>query len=231
MVLAGACMEQKPDDWAMQNAMIGPDSPIEIPAGGTYTAQAMYPVPDGPLFPLKAKVVWSIAPGVKGISMDPQSGKISVEAGVPHGATTTVYANVDHGRRMLEARLFVFRPEENPLIGKWSVDRQVACGSTQAMKAPDPRLMPYTGSGWNFFVDQQFHTGRAGGLAARLFLSGSYEYDRKKQTLKLLPKWPPNKPASSWNYSLAEHGKKLLLQPLGPEYGSESGCSYVLHQP
>ena len=54
-----ACSAQKQgakqDDWAINNAMIGPDSPIEIRAGSSYQARAMYPVPDGPLFPLKAK--------------------------------------------------------------------------------------------------------------------------------------------------------------------------------
>jgi hypothetical protein len=230
MLLAGACRAQKPNDWPMQNAMIGPDSPIEVRAGGAYTAQALYPVPDGPLFPLKAKVTWSIAPEIKGISIDPESGRISVDAGVPHGATTTVHANLDHGRRKLEARLFVFRPEENPLIGKWSIDRQVACGGTEEMKVPVPRLMSYAGLEWDFHVDRQFWIGRTMSIAAGISLSGSYEFDRKKHTLELLPQWPRNKPASSWNFSLVDEGKKLLLRPLHPEYGSESGCSYVLHQ-
>src|SRR5690242_14190539 len=75
-VVATTCFAQKADDWAMQNAMIGPDSPIEVPAGGSYDARAMYPVPDGPLFPLKASVAWSIAPAVKGISIDAKTGKI-----------------------------------------------------------------------------------------------------------------------------------------------------------
>ena len=44
------CLVQNVGDWAIRNAMIGPDSPIEVRAGETYAAQAMYPVPDGPLF-------------------------------------------------------------------------------------------------------------------------------------------------------------------------------------
>ena len=61
----------------MNNAMIGPDSPIEIRVGSSYQARAMYPVPDGPLIPLKAKVAWSIEPAVKGLSID-SAGNISV---------------------------------------------------------------------------------------------------------------------------------------------------------
>jgi hypothetical protein len=63
--LTTACFAQKADDWPIQNALIGPDSIIEIRAGSSYQARAMYPVPDGPLFPLKASVTWSIEPAVK----------------------------------------------------------------------------------------------------------------------------------------------------------------------
>jgi hypothetical protein len=119
LVLCAACFGQKKaDEWAISNAMIGPDSPIEVRAGNSYRAQAMYPVPDGPLFPLKATVTWSIAPPVKGISIDATSGKISVAADVKHGATTTVHAEVAGGQRKLTAKLYVFRPEENPLVGR-----------------------------------------------------------------------------------------------------------------
>ena len=47
---------------------------------------------------------------------------------VPHGTTTTIHADVNHGQRKLAARLYVFRSESNPLIGKWHVDTRVACG-------------------------------------------------------------------------------------------------------
>ena len=70
LLVTAVCPAQKPNDWAMQNAMIGPNSPIEIRAGSSYNAQAMYPVPDGPLFPLKASVTWSVEPAITGISMD-----------------------------------------------------------------------------------------------------------------------------------------------------------------
>lgn len=229
LALAAAGMAQKPEEWAIQNAMIGPNSPIEMRAGSTYIAQALYPVPDGPLFPLKEKVEWWIAPAVKGISIDPASGKISVDKDVPHGAATTVYAKVNNGQRRLEAKLFVFHREENPLIGHWSVDPKVACGAAQEMKTPEGRHLPVNGADWNFHLDRQFWIGRELGIAAGILLDGSYDYDLKKQIVKLLPKWPPNRPASTWSYSLEDDSTKLLLRPLEPENGSESGCSYVLH--
>src|SRR5260221_3559756 len=105
--LLAVCFAQKPapkpDDWPIQNAMIGPNSPIEIRAGSSYQVQAMYPVPDGPLFLLKTTVVWSIEPAVKGISID-ATGKISVHSDMPHGVTATVLEDVQNGRRKMSAK-------------------------------------------------------------------------------------------------------------------------------
>jgi len=97
--LAIACSAQKPaskgDDWAMQNAGI---DPIEIAAGTSRQMQVTYPVPDGPSFPLKASVAWSMEQPVKGISID-ETGKLTVDANVPHGTTATVLADVGKGRK------------------------------------------------------------------------------------------------------------------------------------
>jgi len=138
-IVMAACFgqkpSQKPDDWAINNALIGPDSPIEVSAGSSYMARAMYPVPDGPLFPIKGEVTWSIEPAVKGISIDTKSGKISVAEDVPHGATASVHANVQGGKRKLVSKIYVYRTEENPLVGIWHVDTRVACGEAQEMKA------------------------------------------------------------------------------------------------
>jgi hypothetical protein len=229
LALAAGCRAQKPGDWAMQNAFIGPDSPIEVRAGSAYTAQVMYPVPDGPLFPLKAKVRWSIEPAAKGIAIDPDSGKITVDADVPHGAAATIHADVNHGQRKLQAKLFAFRQELLPLVGNWRVDPKVACGEKQEMQAPGPRQSGLAGKDWKFHVDGQFWVGRELGIAAGIFLSGKYEHTLKNRQLVLVPKWPANKQNSSWEYSLEENGKKLLLRPLDAEFGSESGCSYLLH--
>ncbi len=230
LLLCGACAAQKANDWAINNAMIGPDSPIEVPAGSSYQAQVAYPVPDGPLYPLKAKVAWAIEPAVKGISIDPGSGKITVQAEVAHGTSAMVLANVDNGRRKLTAKLYVFRPEVDPLIGSWSVDSKVVCGQSGEMQVPKPPLSALTGLEWKFHADGQFWIGRAMGIAARIFLSGEYVLDGKGHMVVLNTKWPPNKQSSRWSYAVKENGAKLLLRPLDAEYGSASGCSYILER-
>ena len=231
VVVAAACLAQKLSQWEMQNAQIGPDSPIEVRAGSSYQAQAMYPVADGPLLPLHADVTWSITPAVKGISIDAKSGKISVDAGVPHGATTTVHANVSQGqwRRKLEAKLFVYRTEQNPLAGHWHIDEKVVCGKTREMKVREQRGAFARAVEWTFQVDRQFWISKGMGIGGGTVMYGSYEYDLSTRQIKLLPKWPQDKAASSWNYVLADDGKKLLLQPLDPENEIGPECSFVLH--
>jgi hypothetical protein len=230
IVVAAACLAQKLSRWEIQNAQIGPDSPIEVRAGSSYQAQAMYPVADGPLLPLHADVTWSIAPAVKGISIGAKSGKISVDASVPHGATTTVSANVSQIPRKLEAKLFVYRAEENPLVSHWHIDEKVACGKTGEMKVRETRGTFARAIEWTFQVDRQFWISKGMGIGGGSVMYGSYEYDLSKRQIKLLPKWPQGKAASSWNYLLANDGKKLLLQPLDPENEIAPGCSLVLHQ-
>ena len=231
LILCAACFGQKKaDDWAINNAMIGPDAPIEVRAGSSYQAQAMYPVPDGPLFPLKATVVWSIAPPVKGISIDATSGRISVAADVQHGAIATVHADVAGGKRKLTAKLYVFRLEENPLVGRWRVDQKVACDEAEELKtaAAGPRSL-YT-MDWNFHVDQNFWVGRTNNIAAGVRRSGTYELDLKAATIRLTTKWPAATPLSNWSFVLKDDGKTLLMHPLEPENNLESGCSYVLRR-
>ena len=230
-IVMAACFgqkpSQKPDDWAINNALIGPDSPIEVSAGSSYMARAMYPVPDGPLFPIKGEVTWSIEPAVKGISIDTKSGKISVAEDVPHGATASVHANVQGGKRKLVSKIYVYRTEENPLVGIWHVDTRVACGEAQEMKAATAPPLSLRGNNWKFHVNQQFWVGKENNIAAGVKLAGTYELDLKTANLKLTPTWP-KKPASSWKYMLKEDAKTLVLQPQAPQDDLESGCGYVL---
>src|SRR5262245_19409240 len=116
--LAISCSAQKRpskgDDWPLQNASI---DPVEIAAGTSHQVQVMYPTPDGPSFPLKASVTWSMERPAKGISID-KSGMLKVEADVAHGTTATIRADIEKGRRKLSGKVYVFHPDENPLIGE-----------------------------------------------------------------------------------------------------------------
>ena len=225
VVIVAACLAQKSDKWAIQNAQIGPESPIEVPAGSSYNAQVMYPVPDGPLFPLKAQVQWSIAPAVKGISIDARTGKITVDAGVAHGTTTTVRANVNHGVRKLTGKLVVFSPAENPLVGSWTVKSALGCGDTQQVLPAEAtgRLERY----WSFHADRTVWIGQPIGIAAGVKLSGTYEYDLKSGKLTLTPTWPKDKAPQEWKFELIS-AREMKVMSAQPKDDKTQVCGYVL---
>lgn len=226
--LAIACSAQKPgakaDDWALQNAGIGM---IEIAAGSSRQMQVTYPVPDGPSFPLKASVTWSLERAVKGISID-KTGKLTVDADVPHGTTAIILADVEHGKRKLSGKVYVFHPDENPLIGGWHVDTRVACGDSQEIKAAATSPLTLRGYDWSFQASHEFWVGREHSIAARTMLSGSYKLDVKSAKIELTPTWP-KKPVSNWNYLIKDGGKTLILRPLEHQDDLEPGCGYILN--
>ena len=225
--LAIACSAQKhsskADDWPLQNASI---DPVEIPAGTSRQVQVMYPAPDGPSFPLQASVTWSIEPAVKGISID-KSGKLTVDADVPHCTTATILGDVEKGRRKLSGKVYVFHPDQDPLIGAWHVDTRVACGASQEIKAAATSPVTLRGYDWSFHASQEFWVGREHSIAARTQLAGSYRLDLKSAKVELTPTWP-KKPVSNWNYLFKDGGKTLILQPLEPQDNLEAGCAYIL---
>lgn len=222
--LAIGCPAQKQaNDWPLQNAFIGP---VEIAAGSSRQMQVTYPTPDGPSFPLQASVIWSMESPVKGISID-KSGMLKVDAGVPHGTTATILADVEHGSRKLSGKVYVYHPDENPLIGTWHVDTRVACGELQEIKAAAVSPLSLRGYNWSFQASQQFSVGRTQSIAARIMLAGSYELDVKASKIKLTPTWP-KKPVSNWHYLFKDGGKTLILQPLEHQDDLEEGCGYIL---
>lgn len=213
----------KADDWPLQNASIGP---VEIAAGTSRQMEVMYPTPDGPSFPLKASVAWSMETPVKGISIE-KSGMLTVDADVPHGTTATILGDVDHGRRKLSGKVYVFHPDENPLIGTWHVDTRVACGDSQEIKAAAASQLTLRGYNWSFQASQQFWVGRSQNIAARTQLAGSYKLDVKSAKIELTPTWP-KKQVSNWSYLFKDGGKTLILRPVEHQDDLEAGCGYIL---
>jgi hypothetical protein len=206
--LAIACSAQKHaskgDDWPLQNASI---DTVEIAAGTSRQMQVTYPTPDGPSFPLKASVTWSMERPLKGISID-KTGKLTVAGDVPHGTTATILADVEKGRRKLSGKVYVFHPDENPLIGEWHVDKRVACGESQEIKAAPTGPLTLRGYNWSF-------------------QASSYKLDLKSAKIELTPTWP-KKPVSNWNYLFKDGGKTLVLKPLETQDDLEAGCGYIL---
>ena len=186
----------------------------------------MYPVPDGPLFPLKAQVAWSIEPGVNGISID-AVGNITVAADVPHGTTAIVHADIERGRRKLLEKMLVYRAEENLLIGEWRLDTRVICGESHEIKKAPASSFLYRELSWKFHVNQQFWVGKEHNIAGGVHLAGTYDLDLKDSKIKLMPT-SPQKPIWHWSYLLAlELSFKGWRQDVDPAPVGASGRSGV----
>lgn len=214
----------KPDEWALNNAQIGPDSPIEVPIGGSYKAQVVFPVPDGPLYPLKADVTWWIEPAVKGIFIEAKSGVITVADSVPHGTTATVYADLPGRRSKVSGKLYVFSPRQNPIVGAWRVESLSQCRGEKNPTAESP----LAGYQWRFGADQQFFIGRPSGIAARIGQTGTYHFDVRSGKLKLKPTWPKDAVESDWKIDREGDQSKLDLTSSREQNGHGTACGYVL---
>jgi len=221
---AGSIQVQKPSHWAIDNARIGPESPIEIPAGGTYAAQVMYPNPDGPLSPLKADVVWWIEPYVKGILIEAKTGTIMVSRAVPHGTEALLHADIAGRKEKLHAKIFVYSPEKNPLVGTWRIESTLPCGRAQAATYSGPQA----DMNWKFHVDNEFWIGREFNIAAGTVEDGTYKYDASTSTLRLKTKWPAGKVESSWNVILKDGGDSAELKARVAHAKQNAFCGYVL---
>jgi hypothetical protein len=217
--------DKKLDPWVLNNARIGPGSPLEIAAGSSYSARVEYPNPDGPTMPLPAKIVWSIAPSVEGIRIERDSGKITVDAGVPSGTTAIVHADVNNGVRKLTAKILVYRAAENPLVGHWTVKSALGCGESQ-------QALPAEAAGrfarhWVFHADRTIWIGQPVGIAAGVKLSGTYEFDLKFGKLTLVPTWPKGKPPEEWKLELIS-GQEMKVVLGQPQDDKGQVCGYVL---
>ncbi len=210
----------------MNNARIGPDSPIEVPAGGSYDALVVYPVPDGPLYPLKADVTWWIEPAVKGIFIEAKSGKITVARFVPIGTTATLHADVAGRKEKLDSRLFVYSLAKNPLVGAWTIEATQPCRGRE-VETSAARESSFRDLTWRFSAENNFSIGRPYGIRAGLKQDGSYAYDRATGKLKLKPKWPAGKHESDWHAAVKEDGSLVQLTASKPPDGHQA-CGYTL---
>ena len=219
------CQPQKAARWDMVNAQIGPDSPIEIPVGGSYQAHVAYPTPDGPLIPLKAAVVWSIKPEVKGIAIDPSTGKITVAKEVAAGTTATVHANVANGTKKLTAKVVVFNPADIPLMGGWRVQSVVACDEGQ--KVVLPHSSAHLNDHWGFRVDKTVWVGVPIGIAATMRWYGTYEHDVASGRIKFARQWVGGSTTEEWKVEMLSD-QEVRLSILQPPAPADNVCAYVL---
>ena len=225
-LVATAHSQKKLSSWELDNAVIGPESPIHLTPGSSYTAQIMVPNPDGPLSPLKTKADWSLESAVEGVTINRQSGQIDIAKDATNGISAKVIARIEGSRRVLKTSLFVFTRETNPFVGEWRVESLLACGDGHDMKPDYTYKAPLARDHLRFQVSD-FWIGLENNIAAHTTLTGTYEYDLRAGTITLKPTWPKQKPTVVWNYQLSEEGHKLAIKTSKPEDPGGQVCGYV----
>lgn len=80
------------------------------------------------LEPVEACVAYSVEPDDGGASIDPVTGMFTVAEDAVPGSVYTVTADVEAGRALLAAKVLVWTPESNPLVGIWREVGQLPCG-------------------------------------------------------------------------------------------------------
>lgn len=80
------------------------------------------------LQPVEACVTYAVTPDDGGASIGPDTGLLTIAEDAAPGSVYTVTANVEDGRKVLEAKVYVWTPASNPLVGLWHEVAQVSCG-------------------------------------------------------------------------------------------------------
>src|SRR5262245_36138099 len=87
--------------------------------------------------PVDACVAWSLN-RKSFVVLDSLSGLLKIDAATPHGTSFVVTANVENGRRVIAIAAYIYRPEENPLIGVWQETQRFRCDSGKPISVIDP---------------------------------------------------------------------------------------------
>ncbi len=87
--------------------------------------------------PVEADVRWLVEPA-NGAAIDPETGVLTIAQDVKSGVRFTVTADVENGRKQINAPLTIYRLEDNPLIGTWHELEAIPCASASMPETEDP---------------------------------------------------------------------------------------------
>jgi hypothetical protein len=117
--------------WAAPSVEVQPGGQRDINLGTVELGAAFAPV--------EACATWSIAP-TAGASIDPMTGVVQIDAGTAGGTEYVVTANVEAGRKLVTADVFVFVAADMPWHGNWREEAQFECGPGDVEVPPEQML-------------------------------------------------------------------------------------------
>jgi hypothetical protein len=175
--------------------------------------------------PVDACATWSVSPGA-GATIDSETGVLVVDSSTPSGEAFTVTADVEEERRLVSIDVYVYTPEDNPLVGNWREEVQLACQTWQELAPEEP------------VGELQF---RADGSFSVTWMPfeiyrdywGSYRYDLEEGSLDLATSggnYVPEDVDGSGSWEIDEEGRLILRDMwLGTPHGA-SGTANCGHR-
>ena len=120
---AGAC-DHPLDDATLSRLVLLPimTRVIELEPGDTYEFSYRRVESNFDSTPIATCTEWSMTP-TAGASLDPASGRLTIDPGTPGGTVYTVTGNLENGRHVDSVDVYVVTQSSHPIIGIW---REVA---------------------------------------------------------------------------------------------------------
>ncbi len=158
--------------------------------------------------PVETQVVWSVTPLITGVSIDAATGILTLAPEVPHGTVLRVFADVENGRRILFAPVYVYTPKENPLVGMWKETARLSCSDARRQK-PEPPIeeLIFRADGSVFVTWQTIEYNQD--------YWGHYEYSLEAGTLALRidgGRFIPKDFDGKGEFEMRDGGRTLLLR-------------------
>jgi hypothetical protein len=210
-----------PDEETLNRLVLSMEPVVEMRPGGT--RQFSLGVVDCCYYfrEVTACATWLVDPA-EGASIDPNSGVLAIDAATPSGSVFTVSADVENGRRIVSTDVYVFTPQDNPLVGIWREEAQFAC-DTEEEGIPEQRIGEL-----RFRADGSFSVTW---MPFEVYHDywGTYQYDLTQGTLALAVtegNYVPDDVDGSGLFSFDEQGRLILLDMwLGSPHGSTGSAN------
>jgi hypothetical protein len=168
--------------------------------GLVYTSFRTFPAGD-------IQIAWSISPAA-GATIDPQTGFLTIDENIPPGTVYTVTADVENGRATPSIDVYVYTPEQYPLVGRWNEEKQVTCTDEKEMLAVEPI------DELAFFADGSFTVVWTYFEGLHKDYWGSYDYDLATGELILNVEDSTYMPLDfdGSGYAVVDGGNRLVLE-------------------
>ncbi len=175
--------------------------------------------------PLAIKTKWSIEHQT-GATINARTGVLEIAKDTPAGTTFIIIADIDNGRKILNAQVTVYTPKANPLVGVWHEAKQIDCQSQAISELPGDSMRELV-----FKADGTF---QATFTPFEVYHDywGQYTFDPGAGMLELVVKsgnFIPEKLDLQGKYAIDENGALVLSGIwLGRrEQESNTGCGHI----